>query len=343
MKPKKMFAFVFSAVLMLVLIIGSASAIVNKNVFSHNIPFQSFLSSLKMSFFDIFGINEYNGVYISNDSLIEVNGSVNDVCTLENIQAIKTLGETSNVPVYFSLVPTSEYVNRLSLERKSLVWDQGKYIEDVYYRLVEDVSVVDVAETIYNFSNDDLYFKTSNKLSPLGGYHVFQTMMKRLDYQVMELQKYDVEYHTDSFYGELAHKLKNYSVSDKIEFYRYPFYKRNITTNITDKNGNKRSYNDVYISQNTGFNTYLGGQNPLTTIHNTETFSEKLLIISDWTFNVTAGFFVDYFEEITFINPLEYNENIQKIQPNDYNYVIVMFSVDNFNNANLSHIKDILE
>ena len=85
------------------------------------------------------------------------------------------------------------------------------------------------------------------------------------------------------------------------------------------------------------------GENPVTVIYNTETFSERLLVISDWTFNVNAGFFVDYFQEITFINPFLCENSFEKIKMDNYDYVIVMFSTDNFNNHSLSSVNGMLE
>lgn len=343
MKFKKVFAIVFSAVIAVTSISCVISMLVNKGDFSETFFLRQGLVSLKAGFFDLFGVDEYDGVYNAGDSLVNVCDGINDIVTLENIEVVKKISETTNRPVYFSLVPTAEYIYRTNLNRRPLVWEQGKYIEDVYYRLVENVAVVDVAETLYNYADDDIYFKTSDRLSPLGGYYVFQTMMKRLDYQVMEIQKYDVEYHDDAYTGELSERYKNNSITDRIEFYRYPFYTRDLTVKVTDKNGVSSAYSDVYLNSQTGFNAYLCGENPVTVIYNTETFSERLLVISDWTFNVNAGFFVDYFQEITFINPFLCENSFEKIKMDNYDYVIVMFSADNFNNHSLSSVNGMLE
>ncbi len=343
MKSRKIFAFVFAFVIIAISITTIVSMAFNGGSLRENFAFKKQAVSLKNAIFNIFGVKEYNGIYVENDMLIEISNSTNDVVTLENIEILKDAAQKIENPIYFSLIPNAEYISRSTSRRRNLMWNQEGYIENVYYRLIEDLTVVDVTETLYNYSDNDIFFKTQNQLSPKGGYHVFQTVMKRLDYQVIELQKYDVEYHSDLIYGELSHKLGNFNLSDKIEFYRYPFYKRNITTRITDKNGVNHSYRDVYISQKNGFDAYLGGENPLTVIYNTETFSERILVVSDSSFNVMAGFFVDFFKEITFVNPFVCNENIGKINPDDYDYVVFMFTADNFNNHSLSHLTHIIE
>ena len=343
MKSRKIFAFVFAFVIIAISVITITSMAFNGGSLSENFVFRKQAVSLKSAIFNIFGVKEYNGIYAENDMLIEISKHTNDVVTLENIQIVKDITEKVEKPIYFSLIPNAEYISRSTSRRRVLMWDQEEYIENVYYRLIEDLTVVDVTETLYNYSDDNVFFKTENQLSPKGGYHVFQTVMKRLDYQVIELQKYDVEYHSDLIYGELSYKLGNFNFSDKIEFYRYPFYKRNIATRITDKNGVNHVYKDVYLDEENGFDAYLGGENPLTVIRNTETFSERILVVSDRSFNVMAGFFVDYFEEITFVNPFVCTENIKKISADDYDYVIFMFTADNFNNQSLSHLTHIIE
>lgn len=343
MKSRKIFAFVFAFVVIAISITTIISIAFNGGSLKENFAFKKYAVSLKSAIFNIFGVKEYNGIYVENDMLIEISNHTNDVVTLENIEILKDITEKVENPIYFSLIPNAEYISRSTSKRRNLMWNQAGYIENVYYRLVEDLTVVDVTETLYNYSDDNIFFKTQNQLSQKGGYHVFQTVMKHLDYQVIELQKYDVEYHSDLFYGELSYKLGNFNLSDKIEFYRYPFYKRNVSTRITDKNGVTHVYKDVYISQKNGFDAYLGGENPLTVIRNTETFSERILVVSDSSFNVMAGFFVDYFEEITFINPFACNENTGKINPDNYDYVIFMFTADNFNNQSLLHLTHIIE
>ena len=343
MKARKIFALVFALVIVASSILNLTSMAFNGGSLKENFAFEKYAISLKNAIFNIFGVKEYNGVYVENDMLIEISNPTNDVVTLENIEILKNITAKVEKPIYFSLIPNAEYLSRSTSKRRNLMWDQEGYIENVYYRLIEDLTVVDVTETLYNYSDDDIFFKTQNQLSPKGGYHIFQTVMKHLDYQVIELQKYDVEYHSDLIYGELSYKLGNFNLSDKIEFYRYPFYKRNVSTKITDKNGVTHAYKDVYLDKENGFNAYLGGENPLTVIRNTETFSERILVVSDRSFNVMAGFFVDYFEEITFVNPFACNENAGKINADDYDYVIFMLTADNFNNQSLSHLAHIIE
>ena len=343
MNYKKIFSVLFSVVVFSIMLVTLVFMAVFGGSFSENFPLRNSLLSLKTVFLDITGVEEFDNVYRAEDRLIKVSGPTNQKNTNENTNIILEVSKRTTTPFYFSLVPTAEYIERASLNRRALVWDQGKYIDEIYYNVIESSNIIDITETLLNCSDDNIYFKTSDRISPRGGYYIFQTVLRKLGNQSPNIQKYDIEYYKNNYQAELSKSFIGANIYDTIAFYRYPLFRREIIMRVTDKNANSIVYKDVYCKDKNGFDVYMGGENPITIITNTETQSEKLLVISDYTFNVSSGFFVDYFNEITVINPTVTSNKLKKINMDNYDYVLVLFSTETFNSKSLNSLLNIVE
>ena len=112
--------------------------------------------------------------------------------------------------------------------------------------------------------------------------------------------------------------------------------------NITDEDGKTTTYQDVYLKEKNGLDAYMGGENPITIISNDETLSNKLLVLTDNTFNVSSGFFIDYFDEIT-INPMTSFKNLEKINVEKYDSVLMLFSTNTFNSKSIKNLLNMVE
>ncbi len=343
MKYKKIFSRFFIVVLFSISVFGVVLMFVFKGDLSENFPFKNTLLAFKTSILNVVGVNEFEGIYRAQDQLIKIAGPENQEITEKNTQVIIKTAQKTKTPVYFALVPTAEYIERSGLTRRPLVWNQGNYIDNVYYKVIEEANVIDIAETFANYSEENIYFKTSDSISSQGGYYIFQEVMRRLGYQVEDIQKYDIEYFSNNYKGELSKSFTGSGLSDVITFYRYPLFKRSLTMKVTDETGKITVYKDVYAKDKNDLDSYLGGENPVTVINNTEPHSERILVISDNTFNMSAGFFVDYFSEITVINPLTDPKGFEKLNMDNYNSVLIFFSTNTFNGESIEQILNMIE
>ncbi len=343
MKYKKIFSVLFATLTTVIMLLSVIFMIICNSNFSNSFPLKRSLLSFKTILLDTMGVEEFDNVYRTDDRLIRVSNTTNLEITQKNIDTILKISENTDTPIYFALVPSAEYIQRAELNRRSLVWNQGKYIDDVYYNVIEKTNIIDITETLINCSENNIYFKTSDHISARGGYYIFQTVMRKLGNQVEKIQKYDIEYFTNSYYGELSNVFWGSGISDTISFYRYPFFRRDLIMSITNGQGESTVYKDVYCKDKEGLDAYMGGKNPITVINNAETFSNKLLVLADSTFNVSAGFFVDYFNEITVINPLAFDKRFEKIDMDKYDYVLILFETDTFNNDDLHALLNMVE
>lgn len=342
MKYKKIFSLLFLVVIFSISLLMIFFKIVSNDTVNSSYFFEKPLLYIKTNILDVLGVEEYNDVYRAEDRLIKVVGPTNETVTLENENVIVEVSKKTKTPIYFSLIPTAEYVQQSKLNRRNLVWNQGNYIDEVYYNVIENVNIIDITDTLLN-CEDNIYFKTEDRISCKGAYYIFQSVMKKLDRQVEDLQEYDIEYYINNYNGSLSDFFAVKDIYDTISFYRYPLFRRNISMSITDGNGKTSSYNDVYVKEKKGLASYMGGENPITVIKNDETLPNKLLVLSDNTFNVCAGFFVDYFSEITVINPTVTLKEQTKIDMDDYDCVLVLFSTNTFNECSVKNLLNVIE
>lgn len=343
MKYKKFFSLLFISTVFSLSILTVIFMIVSNDTFSKSFPLREPLLNFKTMFLDIVGVEEFNDVYRADDRFVKVAGPANEIITKENQDIITEVSRLTNTPIYFSLVPTAEYVEQANLNRRSLVWDQGEYIDNIYYNVIENVNIIDITDTLLNCNDNNIYFKTTDRISPRGGYYIFQTVMRKFGRQVEDIQEYDIEYFTNTYKGELSDVFVGTDISDTISFYRYPLFRRNLIMNITDEDGKTTTYQDVYLKEKNGLDAYMGGENPITIIGNDETLSNKLLVLTDNTFNVSSGFFIDYFDEITIINPMTSFKNFEKINMEKYDSVLMLFSTNTFNSKSIKNLLNMVE
>ena len=204
MKYKKIFSLLFVVVIFSLSLLIIFSKIVSNDTVYSGFILKKPLLYLKTNILNVLGVEEYNDVYRSEDRLIKVVGPTDETITVENENVIVEVSKKTKTPVYFSLVPTAEYVQQSELNRRYLVWNQGDYIDEVYYNLIENVNIINITDALLNCEDNNIYFKTEDSISCRGAYYIFQTVMKKFGRQVEYLQEYDIEYYTNTYNGSLS-------------------------------------------------------------------------------------------------------------------------------------------
>ena len=207
--------------------------------------------------------------------------------------------------------------------------------------------VVPTYDTLFVNNSKYIYYRTSDNLTPLGGYYLYRNLSTRLGFYPQDIDNFNIEFYANDYFGELFSETGYRDIKgDDIAFYRNAFYDRNIAMTLYDNNGNSAVYNDIFVQSDSDYLSlcYPGGTFPVTNIENKSVDGNKLLIISDKTVKSVAGFLVDNYELITIINPFSETNNYDAMLSTDeYNQILFMFSVDTFGQEDLSKILQILD
>lgn len=293
-----------------------------------------------------FGIVRVDDVYISDRSLIKITPTPDETITQANIYTLKTVSSSVSMPVYTMIVPTANVILQNQLPAYASIWDQNEYIDGLYSSLVSSSVVVPSYDTLFVNNNKDIFYRTSDSLTSLGGYYLYSNLSQKLGFYPQKLDDFNVEYYASDYFGELF-KTTGYRdiQGDDITFYRSAFYDSNITMSVFDNKGSEAVFNDIYVKTASDDLSlcYPGGTFPVTNIKNKAVDGNKLLIVSDKTVKSVVGFLVDNYELITVINPFADTSNYsQMLDLDEYDQILFLFSVDTFGQRDLSKIFQII-
>lgn len=303
---------------------------------------EDFFNHAKAAIDKAIGIVQVNGIYVSDNSLIKITPVPDDYTTQNNIQALKTFSSSVSTPVYTMIVPTSNVILQNELPEYASIWDQNEYVDTLYKSLVSSSVVVPTYDTLFVNNNKYIFYRTSDTVTPLGGYYLYRNLSQKLGFYPQNLDDFNIEYYANDYFGELFDATGYRDIEgDDLSFYRSAFYDRNIVMSVYDNRGNKAVYNDIFTEPATKdlLTCYPGGTFPVTNIENRIVSSNKLLIISDKTVKSVASFLVDNYELITIINPFADTYNYDAaLDVDEYDQILFLFTVDTFGQRDLSKI-----
>ena len=244
------------------------------------------------------------------------------------------------------IVPTANVIMQNQLPDYAEIWDQNEYIDSLYTTLVTSSVVVPTYDTLFVNNNKYIFYRTSDNLTPLGGYYLYKNLSQKLGFYPQELDHFNIEYYATNYYGELFSTTGYRDVKgDNIPFYRNAFYDRSIVMTVYDNNGNSATYNDIFVKSTSNDLSlcYPGGTFPVTNIENRTLKSNKILIVSDKTSKSVSSFLVDNYEMITIVNPFSNTNNFEAVLDIDeYDQILFMFTVETFGQNDLSKILQII-
>lgn len=313
---------------------------------SSNFPFQEQLKQMATSLRLFSGQREQNGIYITDNHLLENIQEQDPSIGEGNIQAITSFVETNKVPSYLMLIPTSTAIHQDESPSYAPVMDQRKYIENIYRSVSGRVSTVDVYQTLLDHREEGIYYKTHSNLTGLGGYYVYSVLARRLSFEVNPLDWYEMQYSGKSFYGDLYWRVPYYKIEpDLLTFFHFSKYRREYRVLHCYPNEVK-SYYTLYpthlLSGDQPFDSFLGGISPIVKITSTAPYDQRLLLFADHTASSYLPFLCNRYKEITVVDLSQTTpQMIGDLDIRQYDQIIFAYSVDTFvQDSSITNVKD---
>lgn len=282
------------------------------------------------------GKKELNGIYITDDRLIE-KLPVPDYTEIDkSVNAINTFAENnSNVPVYVLLAPTSAGIYTDELPKNAPQEDQKLFIDYVYNNLSDNITTIDVYNVLYTMRDEYIYYRNDHHWTSLGAYYAYNATIQKLGFSPIIYDKYDIEHASDSFKGtfystSLYDKIK----ADTVDIYRYD-EGSSVTDYIVNDGQNETEYDSIYfrefLDQKDKYSTYLGQNQPLVTIKTDVHNDKKLLVIKDSYAHCFAPFLTQHYSEITLMDLRYIGVSANDIVDiSDYSQVLVLYNASTF-------------
>ncbi len=282
------------------------------------------------------GKYERNGIYILDDRLVEKINEPDYAAIDKSISAINTFAEKNNVPVYFMLVPTSAEIYRDKLPESAPNASQRDLINYTYGGLSKSISTIDVYSAMQAGKFDYTYYRTDHHWTTGGAYLAYEAAGKKMGYEPVPKEMYDVEHASDAFLGTFYSKALYDGVEkDTLDIYHCVGGSEITEVLVTSEYGKEpESYDSMYFREyldvKDKYSTFLGTNQPLVTIK-TNNKGGKLLMFKDSYAHCYVPFLTQHYSEITLVD-MRYIQMSYKsvVNPEEYDQVMFLYNASSF-------------
>ncbi len=217
--------------------------------------------------------------------------------------AANRLNGISNV--YDMVVPTSIGITLNEATRKSInSSDQQKAINYIYGSMGDGVKTVNVYDTLMSHRSEYIFFRTDHHWTQLGAYYAYQQFANRAKFMPIEQSRYSTVTYDGflgSFYAATKKDATLAATPDSITAFKLI---NNASMNVVGKNGSSFSWPIIGDPTKSAENlkyaaTFIGGDNPLSTITNNDLpEGDSCILVKESFGNAFAPLLIPHYKNI---------------------------------------------
>lgn len=275
----------------------------------------------------VFLNKENNGVYLYDDYLIEKNypldrKSVESFISKLNLINDKYLKNSNNV--FLSVIPDKSYFlsddNYLKLDLDNLVSDVLDEVSFSYINLLDKFVLED-------------YYKGDIHIKQESYFDILSYLDKYLDFNYSFL-KYDKRVF-NNFYGASVSKVGSYFGSEDLNYFSNDILDNVVVSHL--EFGEKKVYDVEKLESVDAYNVFLSGPSAVIDIENSDSLSDKELVIFRDSFGSSlAPLLVPFYKKITLVDLRYISMNKASNYVNfDDKDVLFLYSTLIINNSNI--------
>lgn len=246
--------------------------------------------------------------------------------------------------IYASIAPGSTDItldddNRAKLS--SSVSDQKKAISYMLGSTASGIKKFDCFDNLKLHRNEYIYFRTDHHWTALGAYYAYEEFCKTKGITPLKISDFEVN-SFDGFLGTFYNDSNNHPAlganPDRVDTYAPPC---EYTTTLTKNDGSTQSwfllYDESSAPASLKYGTFIGGDNPLTTITNTsKADGETCLVVKESYGNAFVPFLVYHYKTVYVIDYRHYNKSLSAfLSENPVDDIIFMNNISMTRNADL--------
>ncbi len=280
------------------------------------------------------GKKELKGVYITENRLVEKMPSPNYKAMKQSVEAINKIANSSDVPVYALLAPTSAGIYYDEVYKDYPQIDQRKLLNNVYNEFSKNITLIDVFSKLHAVRDEYIYYRNDHHWTCLGAYNAYSSTVKKMGFTPVAFEKYDIEHANNDFYGTFfSSSLYDKLQADIIDIYRYK--EGTSVTGVYINNGfETNEYSSIYfkefLEKKDKYSVYLGQNQPMVKIKTNTANNKKLLIFKDSYAHSFVPFLTQHYNEIVLLD-MRYLDDYKKfVNIEDYNQVLFLYNISTF-------------
>lgn len=283
------------------------------------------------------GRREINGVYVSDERLLELHPKIDLSQLDERLSVISRLGE-GGIPVYFVLAPNSAAVYSSMLPESVEVLNQRELINYAYEAVSENVRTVDVYSRLYANRESYIYYRTDHHWTSQGAYIAYCDVTRAMGLSPAGREKFNIMHANHNFWGSLHSKvLTKNSEADTIDFYISNQNSVRLTT--TDSAADGVPFVKEYLGKKDKYLSYLGKNTAIVSLDSTAS-GGRLLVIKDSYANCFLPFMSEHYSHIDAVDLRYMTDPREYINISDYDAILILYNAAGFaDDANLIKLK----
>lgn len=271
----------------------------------------------------LLGKREIAGVYIGDDALFGHLLPENPVISDLNITGAKEFAAASGIPTTILLVPGAASVQPERLPAFAEGWDEARYIAEVYAALGDDLTTVDIFDTLRSHRDEYIFYRTDHHWTTYGAWLSYSRLAPALGLSARSRQDFVVSTLSDDFYGTYHSKTGlNFTAPDVIECYEsggvdwfevcigvpaasQPDYNSDIYFKPGSPLGYIRyssAYFPDFLQHKDQFSYFFGQVQPFVTVHTHSESGKKLIIFKDSYAHCLAPMLFEDYSEIRLVD-----------------------------------------
>lgn len=193
--------------------------------------------------------------------------------------------------------------------------DQVEAIDYYHDSYSDNVVGVNTIKTLRQHRDEYLYFRTDHHWTSLGAYYVYQNFCKDKGIKAHKLSYFKEKKTFSPFLGTFYDELQSSDMEANPDY--VDAYVPNGTNKLTywDENGDEHEWNVIRDvsdwGESTGYYCFIGGDNPLTKIHNPKIDDgSSVVVVKESYGNCFVPYLVDHYENVYVIDYRYTDKNI---------------------------------
>lgn len=305
-----------------------------------NLPFGSVLKSIGSGVLLQSGQKEQKNVFCTEDGLVANYWPQQDRQMRDaNTHAIIDFAEDHDVPVCSVVIPTAAAIKQKTLPDNAPLYNQKEAIAEIAREMEGKVTAADVYSTLYqgyDESDEYLYYRTTDRLTTLGGYRVYDAVAERLRLSPLPLRRFSKEYAVHGYYGDLTESWgENRVEGDILTLFHDTGSENSYLLELARADGSSADYDTMYPTdrvEEDPFSIFLGGESTgfeLTVMGSEE--ERELLVFGDSSVQNVVPFLTGHYSRITYCNlETASRSQLKKLDLAGYDQVLFVYSIETY-------------
>ena len=297
--------------------------------FADQFPLRDGWTGLKARAEQLLGKQEFNGVYLTGDTLISKVETPDTELLDKNLGYVQSLAGKTDANVYLGMIPSAAEIWKEKLPAGNDSWDQEAFLQSLKEL---GLPLIDFDAALSAHADEQIFYNTDHHWTTLGAFYGANALLESLGKETLKVDDFTVEIASNDFYGTLYSTSGIHWLSaDTMEFW-VSGEGLHITSWRNGKPEAAELYDRTYLAKKDKYSAFLGGNQPLCVIENPAiTDGSKLLLLRDSYSDALAPFLAQRFAEVHLID-LRYYRMPIPMYAAQYGIedVVILYSVQNF-------------